>query len=316
MTPVRIFVSHSSEDCDVLAAIHQAIRRGLPNARIVNAGRNILPGSPIDAGLIQLIDSSDVFIHILSPSSERSAWVAQEVEFAKSKDQLREIYSITVVAGTDGGSLPGRIDQNRMLLRYDQDPQLALDELIRAVARVAPRSMLPEADTRVIAFKRTASVLLLALVATVLLVGANIGIDTPTGVGWLHLLQALIIGYLAADIYIIRNCKTSDVRSKRVLTTWLWVWISWMVLYLLRFAHFAYAEVTILGITYRGFFDYLAGCRRLSAQYLSISRICVWMSARKSSRNTWRGTNTPSRWRRPLCSRLFICCLPLELSIS
>jgi hypothetical protein len=92
-----------------------------------------------------------------------------------------------------------------------------------------------------------------------LLIGANVSIDSPNALGWLHLLQALIIAYLAVDIHVIKARKTRDVRSRRVLSMWFWVWISWMILYLLRFANFAYPNVNLFGIAYQGFFDHLAG---------------------------------------------------------
>jgi TIR domain len=225
MRPVRIFVSHSSEDSAVLAAIHHTVQKKLPNARVVNVDRHLLPGKPIDAGLIRLIDTSHVFVHVSSPAAANSHWVAQEVEFARAKEKLDETHYITVIAKTNG-TLQGEFN-DKELLRYDQNPQRALDDLVEAIAKIAPTSLLPEADLRIIGYKRTVSALLLALVATMLLVGANIGIDTPTGVGWLHILQALIIAYLAVDIYMIKS-KTSDPRSKRVLSMWLGVWISWM----------------------------------------------------------------------------------------
>jgi hypothetical protein len=258
MTPIRVFVSHASEDEDVLAAIHSAVRRSLPNARVLNVDRHLLPGKAIDAGLTGLIETSRVFVHVSSLASRQSGWVAQEVEFARAREQLGQIYFVTLLADADV-STDGELDGSRKYLRYDRDQERALGELVEAIARVAPSALISPVDSRVISYRRTASALFLALVTTMLLVGANIGINSPTAVGWLHLLQALIIAYLAVDIHIVRQKTTRDPRSTRVLSMWLWVWISWMTLYVLRFVDFQYPEVTLLGVSYPRFFNHLAG---------------------------------------------------------
>ena len=78
MTPIRVFVSHASEDEEVLAAIHSAVRRSLPNARVLNVDRHLLPGKAIDAGLVELIETSNVFVHVSSRAARQSGWVARK----------------------------------------------------------------------------------------------------------------------------------------------------------------------------------------------------------------------------------------------
>lgn len=188
----------------------------------------------------------------------KSRWVAQEVEFARARERQGATYFVTLLADADVLS-DGELDGSRKYLRYDHDRERALTDLVEAIARVAPLALIPPVGSRVVSYRRTASALFLALVTTMLLVGAHIGINSPIAVGWLHLLQAGIIAYLAVDIHIVKLKAARDPRSTRVLSMWLWVWISWMTLYVLRFVDFEYSEVTLLGVTYTRFFDHLAG---------------------------------------------------------
>jgi hypothetical protein len=218
----------------------------------------LLAGKPIDAGLIGLIETSHVFVHVSSRAAKQSSWVIQEVEFARAKEQVGGIHFVTVIRNADP-SADDELHRNRKYLRYDHDRERALNELVETIARIAPSSLIAEVDSRIIGYRRTASALFLALVTTMLLVGANIDINSPTAVAWLHLVQAVIIAYLAVDIQIIKSKTARDTRSTRVLSMWLGVWISWMALYLLRFANVWYPEVTILGVSYPRFLDQLAG---------------------------------------------------------
>jgi hypothetical protein len=86
--------------------------------------RHLLPGKAIDAGLVELIETSHVFVHVSSRAARQSGWVAQEVECARAREQRGEMYFVTVIA--DAGVLSeGELQSSRKYLRYGQHSRAA-----------------------------------------------------------------------------------------------------------------------------------------------------------------------------------------------
>jgi hypothetical protein len=80
-----VFISYASKDKEVADAVVQALEKS--GVRCWIAPRDILPGVPYASAIIDALNTCQVFLVILSETSNSSSQVAREVERAISKDR-------------------------------------------------------------------------------------------------------------------------------------------------------------------------------------------------------------------------------------
>lgn len=124
--PVRVFISHSSED----AALASQLCAGLEGAgvRCWIAPRDIPLGADFGVEILKAIKAVEAVVILLTPASMASTDVAAEVEFAR--DQKKKLMSIHL----DDAELSGQLEYFLRLPQRVWLSQCGLDGVVAAVS--------------------------------------------------------------------------------------------------------------------------------------------------------------------------------------
>jgi hypothetical protein len=132
--PIDVFISHSSKDADVAAALIELIRSALN----LNSGRircTSVPGymfdagTPIDEQIRMEVDDSSVFIGLITPNSINSTYVLFELG---ARWGARRDLSLLLASGAEASDLPAPLKKHSAL-RCDNAAQV--QQFIEGIAR-------------------------------------------------------------------------------------------------------------------------------------------------------------------------------------
>ncbi len=127
--PVRVFLSHSQADIDVVRRISTEFVRA--NVKVWYDTMKLVPGDELSPAIFEAIDLAEVFVILVSPGSLRSTWVQRELEHALTLEARGDLH---VVPLRLDGSEPFPALSDRVWIDLDSsDPDHGIGELLSRV---------------------------------------------------------------------------------------------------------------------------------------------------------------------------------------
>ncbi|HEX7676640.1 MAG TPA: toll/interleukin-1 receptor domain-containing protein, partial [Thermoanaerobaculia bacterium] len=139
--PGPVFISHSSRDDAIVAAIRDALLAC--GVDVWDDARQLVAGDLLEPELLRVLDGSRALVAVLSPRTINSKWVTKEIRYALDLQKQRPEYKVipVMVDGIESSGLDHWFPEEPLGLKLEVGPgdiQNALPALLDALGLSLP----------------------------------------------------------------------------------------------------------------------------------------------------------------------------------
>lgn len=135
----RIFLSYAHEDKEIAQSLAEGLRDGGAEVWLDEEALNV--GDSLVARIEAAIRSSDLFLILISPASERSAWVSRELGLALGSEQRTRVVPVLL----SNASVPSDLQDILYLKADPNDLGKTADQILRASQKIGDEGSLSAA---------------------------------------------------------------------------------------------------------------------------------------------------------------------------
>ncbi len=141
MEKIRIFISHSSKDIDLVSKLVSALQESfvIPSGAIrctSLSGYKLTPGAHTSTTLLEELLKADLIIGVLTRLSSKSSWVLFELGAGWGK----KIWTVPLLGGLDFDEIEGPLKEFHAIKTDDEDALLDLFEKMQNQLKLQPQS--------------------------------------------------------------------------------------------------------------------------------------------------------------------------------
>src|ERR1044071_7358316 len=129
LNPVRIFISHSQTDSDLVRAVQARLNR--EGIDVLDPKHDLAPGDNFPLAIGRALERADAMVILFSPEAIRSDSLRFELEYALGNPRFKGRLVHVLTHPTNG--LPWILDRLAVVEVTQDDPSRAVSRIVNAV---------------------------------------------------------------------------------------------------------------------------------------------------------------------------------------